>query len=59
MEAWKYKDQGAEDLVSDENLLPGFQCLLFSLYPHVVERVETRSLLFFIKGTPFMRPLPS
>lgn len=26
MEAWKYKDQGAEDLVSDENLLPGFQC---------------------------------
>ena len=31
MEAWKSKDQGAEDLVSDENLFLGFQfppCIL-------------------------------
>ena len=35
MEAWKYKDQGAEDLVSDENLTAGSQTALsVGLHPH-------------------------
>jgi hypothetical protein len=33
-----WEDQGAEDLVSSEGLLPGLQMSTFLLYPNMVER---------------------